>query len=77
MVHVTFPVTGIDIGCGMDQETLRGFSSRPSRGNRPARARVWGLAVAHGIMETHDGSVTVYSQPGKGTVFHLYPDDRL
>ena len=30
-----------------------------------------GLAVAHGIMETHDGSVTVYSQPGEGTVFDL------
>jgi chemosensory pili system protein ChpA (sensor histidine kinase/response regulator) len=30
-----------------------------------------GLAVAHGIMETHDGSVTVYSQPGEGTVFTI------
>jgi DNA-binding NtrC family response regulator len=36
-----------------------------------------GLAVAHGIMETHDGSVTVYSQPGEGTVFHLRHDDQL
>jgi signal transduction histidine kinase len=30
-----------------------------------------GLAVVHGIMDNHDGSVTVYSQPGEGTVFHL------
>ena len=36
-----------------------------------------GLAVAHGIMETHDGSVTVYSQPGDGTVFHRRPDGQL
>src|ERR1700675_2473266 len=28
-------------------------------------------------MDNHDGSVTVYSQPGEVTVFHLYPDDRL
>ena len=42
-----------------------------------AQAQVLGLAVAHGIMETHDGSVTVYSQPGEGTVFHLCHDDRL
>jgi CheY-like chemotaxis protein len=36
-----------------------------------------GLAVARGIMETHDGSVTVYSQPGEGTVFDLCHDDQL
>ena len=36
-----------------------------------------GLAVARGIMETHDGSVTVYSQPGEGTVFHLRHDGQL
>jgi K+-sensing histidine kinase KdpD len=30
-----------------------------------------GLAVAHGIMESHDGPVTVHNQPGEGTVFHL------
>ena len=29
------------------------------------------------MMETHDGSVTVYSQPGEGTVFHLCHDDQL
>ena len=28
-------------------------------------------------METHDGSVTVCSQPGEGTVFDLYHDDQL
>jgi CheY-like chemotaxis protein len=31
-----------------------------------------GLAVVHGIMDTHEGAITVYSQPGEGTVFHLY-----
>jgi len=28
--------------------------------------------VVLGIIDTHDGVVTVYSQPGEGTVFHLY-----
>jgi CheY-like chemotaxis protein len=31
-----------------------------------------GLSVVHGIMKNHGGGVTVYSEPGKGTVFHFY-----
>lgn len=31
-----------------------------------------GLSVVHGIMQLHGGAVTVYSQPGRGTLFHLY-----
>ena len=31
-----------------------------------------GLAVVHGIMDSHDGAVTVHSQPGEGTSFQLY-----
>ena len=31
-----------------------------------------GLSVVYGIMEKHGGAVTVYSQPGRGSLFHLY-----
>ncbi len=31
-----------------------------------------GLAVVHGIMQNHDGAITVDSKPGFGTEFRLY-----
>ncbi|MCZ7577401.1 MAG: PAS domain S-box protein [Dehalococcoidia bacterium] len=31
-----------------------------------------GLAVAYAVAQNHDGTLTLESQPGKGTTFHLY-----
>jgi len=31
-----------------------------------------GLAVVHGIVESHRGAITVYSRPGNGTTFQVY-----
>lgn len=66
--HVVVEVT--DTGIGMNAETLRRclepfFSTKGKRGTG------LGLAMVYGVMERHDGLVTVESELGKGSTFRL------
>jgi signal transduction histidine kinase len=70
-----------DTGCGMDETTRRQvfrgfFSTKGSKGTG------LGLMVTEKIVREHDGTITVESEPGKGTLFVIripqreLPDDQ-
>ncbi len=61
-----------DTGCGMSPDTLQHLFEPFYTTKGPGEGTGLGLSVVHGIMQNHGGAITVYSQQGKGSVFHLY-----
>lgn len=61
-----------DNGLGMDKETIDRIFEPYYTTKEIGKGSGIGLAVVHGIIERHGGSVTVTSQPGQGTIFTIF-----
>ncbi len=60
-----------DTGHGITSDNLKRIFDPYFTTKEPGKGTGMGLSIIHGILKCHGGDIRVFSEPGKGTVFHV------